>query len=212
MTSAGDLWTALGGSPANPVWREPRGRVLARVSSDCGRRVASVFQEATFPLVVVPGYRLTRAHTNMVIFDQALLDLEDLLGASKTTTSANLGVVRRLIEKLQSHPKALPTMVIPETRGDVATLAIQVAEERLRADAGGFKPREFDGLATACGKCKRVHYLGDDLAAWWSTPPRPTGFVVSRLRDLSKSAGWDFPTERLADRMVTYERLTALLE
>lgn len=204
-----DLWRSLGGSPPHPDWREPRGRLLATFVSDCGRKLGAVYQEPTFPMAIVNGYRLTRAHTNMVVFDQALLDIETMV---ESGVRDGYEVVHALVEALNGASHRLPPLAVPEARVDVATLTRQVEEERTAAREGNFKPREFADLATACGKCKRVHYLGDEMAAWWSTPnPRPTVVIVTRLRDLSRHAGWTFPESRLAGRLETYRLLKALL-
>ena len=195
----------------HPDWEPPRGRILARVVSDCGKSLATVHQEPTYPLVVVNGYRLTRAHTNMVVFDQALLDFE-ALAESPTAGVADVELIVRLVKLLQQGNVNLPPLAIPETRADVAVLARQVQEESARV-AGRFRPHEVAGLSTACGKCRRMHYLGDDLSSWWLGPAdRVKTIVVTREPDLEKNAGWTFPEDRLADRLVTYRRLAALLE
>ena len=208
-----DLWVALGGDPVPAAWVHPRGRLLVSVVTDCGSKVAAVYQEPAFPLIVVNGYRLTRAHTNMVIFDQALLDSEAIMASSTDHDVEGLDVVMRLVRAIGDDKRELPLLRIPESRGDLSVLARQVDEQRHQAEKANHRPSGFRGLSTSCPKCRRVHYLADDLVAWWvGSRPRPAKIVSRIYARFSKADGWTFPAAEISARLETYRDLLVLLQ
>lgn len=201
------LWEQLGGA-TRPAESDPRGRELARVVSGCGRRVATVYQEPLNPMVVIPPYRFTRAHTNMVLFDQVQLDFETWFSERR---ESECEVTRRLTAALQSGSDWLPVLMVPESRVNVRALALGVAAERERAKSRGDVAGEVTGMIGACARCKATLYLGDDLARWVDDGASATRIFARTSPRFKTNEGFTFPADRISERVGRYERLLALL-
>ncbi|MDT0201341.1 hypothetical protein [Nocardioides sp. AE5] len=176
-----------------------------------------MWQEPSFPMVVVPGQSLTKAATATVIFDQVIEDIESIAaGRVEVASETELHMLTDLLELL--HPDRdhgrLPRLRVPEFRADLHVLATAMADARPVAHSKGVALEQYVGFGVACQRCGVGYYVAEHLVEWFEMDGRDgiDTVVIQEQDKWSKSRSWTFPEAEYGRRVRTYGQLLALIQ
>ncbi len=211
-----DTFTCLWGSPAdNSAADHAREtRTLARLRCPCGQALGDVHVGVDGPVAVLRGRRLTKVHTADEVIQAYLYDME--IVATNEAEGRWTDLDRVMLKSVEALSEALdsvrgPLLTDSERRPTpriVAALApwlsplrypdrvvplggIVAAVNDLQVhvvDSSGRLRRRLSGLDATCNGCRRVWYLGAELAPWLAEP------AATRSSRLIASVEYEAPT------------------